>query len=358
MALAKVSIDTFTEEDLNDFVELSLTEYDSLVTTDIDHTRWKHIDSPFGASSYIRLVVDDKTVGRSLLQPRTIDTISGRFTTACVADVIIDPEHRSPTTNFFNLTNASTDTTKYSSVFHTANERTEPFYRKLFKLPNPFSLCGYGFPTRLSGVVSKVTGYQIKALDWLYFPVRIVLNVAGISLMWLAKINVSEQLPSDEDLSALSSKLLHDSGPILTRSSAFLKWRLLDAPLWAADIYCIDRNGKHLGYVATRKLELNGLYHLVLIDFLLDTDMSLLERMALRLWLIRRAIKLDVDALFTMINPDSRVAGTCVGFPMIRISDKFLPHGTPIFFRAISDESMCLESARMTHMTLADIDYF
>ena len=358
MVLAKVLIDSFTEEDLNDFVELSQTEYESSATVDVGHVRWKHLDSPFGVSTYIRLVANDKTVGRALLQPRTIDTKSGRFTTACVTDVLIDSGYRSPPTNFLNLTNASGTITKFSSVFHTANERTEPFYRKLFRLPNPFSLHGYGFPTRVAGLFFKITGYRINTLDWVFFPLRCLISFAAMVMIGATKIEISKRLPDDKMLSALSLKLLHDSGPILTRTKSFLKWRLIDAPLWANNVYCIERRGRFLGYIATRKLELNDLNHLVVIDFLLDTEMTLFDRLALRLWLIQQAVQADVDTLFTMINPVSKAARTCVGFPWMRIPDKFLPHGTPIFFRASGIDAREIESDRMTHMTLADIDYF
>ena len=358
MSLAKVLVDLFTEEDLSGFIELSETEYESSVTTDVNHTRWKHLDSPHGASTYIRLVADSKVVGRALLQPRLIQTKTGQFSTACVTDVLIAPLHRSSPANFLNLTNTSGNISKFSSVFHTANERTEPFYRKLFRLPNPFSLHGYVFPTRVAGIFLKISGYRINALDWFLLPFRYLISFAAIAMISTAKIDISKRLPDDENLSELCLKLLHDSGPLLTRTKSFLKWRLIDAPLWKANVYCVERKGKFLGYIATRRLELNDLKHLVVIDFLLDTDITFYDRLALRLWLIRQAILSDVDALFTMINPMSKAAHTCVGFPMIRIPDKFLPHGTPIFFRANTNENQNVESDQMIHMTLADIDYF
>jgi hypothetical protein len=358
LSLAKVVVGLFTEEDLSDYIELSQTEYESSITMDVDHIRWKHLDSPHGASTYIRLVVGDKVVGRALLQPRLIQTKTGQYSTACVADVLIDPLHRSPPTNFINLTNTSANISKFSSVFHTANERTEPFYHKLFRLPNPFSLRGYVLPTRVAGIFLKIIGYRINALDWFLFPFLYLIRFVAVVMISIVKIDIIKKLPNDANLSEISLKLLDDSGPLLTRTKSFLKWRLIDAPLWNANVYCIERKGQFLGYIATRVLDLNGLKHLVLIDFLVDTDISFFDRFALRLWLIRQAILSDVDALFTMINPMSKAAHTCVGFPMIRIPDKFLPHGTPIFFRANSDENKNVETDRMTHMTLADIDYF
>ena len=355
--MANISVASFNEENISDFVELSKTEYESSITTDVSHTRWKHLDSPHGASTYIRLIENNKTVGRALLQPRLIYTKLGELSTACVTDVLIHPQHRSPPTNFINLTNFSANVSKFSSVYHTSNEVTEPFYRKLFRFPNPFSLNGYGFPTRISGIFFKISGHRINALDWLAFPFRWLISFTAIIIMAVTKTELAERLPDDKMLSVLSLKLLHNSGPLLSRSRAFLKWRLIDAPLWTAKVYCFECKGKSLGYIASRTLELNGLNYLVVVDFLIDTDITIFERLALRLWLIRQGIKSGADALFTMINPISKASRTCVGFPFIKIPDKFLPHRTPIFFRENGVESRDIESDIQTHMTLADIDY-
>jgi hypothetical protein len=356
--LAKVLVGVFADADIDDFIELSDIEYGSSVVTNFDHTRWKHIASPLGASTNIRLDVNGKTVGRVLLQPRLIYTQFGPFSTACVTDALIHPAHRSPSDNFNNLMKASGNIPDFSSVYHTSNERSEPFYRKFFRFPQPFSLRGYGLPVRLSGIFFKISNRRIDALNWLTIPFHWLVEFIAVKAILAAKFEISEQLPEEDKLSQLCLKSIHDSGPIFVRSKAYLKWRLIDAPLWSANVYCVERKGKFLGYIATRKLELNGLVFLVIIDFVLDMDMSFFDRMALRLWLIRQAIKSDVDVLFTMINPNSKTAHTCVGFPMISIPDKFLPHATPIFFRENGDKSQVINSVQYTHMTLADLDYF
>lgn len=113
-----------------------------------------------------------------------------------------------------------------------------------------------------------------------------------------------------------------------------------------------------MGYVVTRKVELDGMVHSVLMDVLLDVDIPLLARIALRLWLIRQAAAMGADALFTMINPGSEVARTAVGFPLIPIPERLLPHTTPIFIRVCGTEGKTLETDGSFHLTLADLDYF
>ena len=358
MPLAEVKVELFNEKILEEFISLSFSEYGFSAAANFSHIKWKHLTSPFGTSTCVRLVSDDKTVGRALLQPKLIYTELGKFNIAFVADVLISPKFRTPPTNFINLTKASGNISDFSLVYHTGGKQTEPLYRKLFRFSKPFSLRGYGLPVRFSGIFFKVIGRRIDALDWFISPFRWLLGLVAVFGISLARLDVTVRLPEDDKLSLLCLKTLRHSGPLFARSKYFLKWRFIDAPLWKATIHCVERSGNFLGYIATRKFEFKGLTFLVVIDFLLDPDLTLFDRLVLRSWLILQAIKNDVDALFTMINPRSRAARICVGFPLICIPDKFLPHGTPIFMRSRGNENQRLETEESTHMTLADHDYF
>ena len=355
--MAKITVEPFTVSNLEEFLALSHSEYGPSAASNVDHIEWKHVASPLGASTYIRLVSNDKTVGRALLQPMLIYTESGQFSTACVTDVLIDPAFRSPPTNFINLMEASGNISAFRLVYHTSSNRTDLLYRKLFRFPKPFSLRGYGVPIRLAGIVCKISGRRVDALDWLISPFRRLIGLVAVVGIAVARLDVSVGLPDDDMLYRLFLKSLRNSGPMIARSTSFLKWRLIDAPLLAATVHCVERSGKFLGYLAIRKVELNGLTFLIIVDFLLDPDLSLFDRFALRAWLILQAIKADVDALFTMINPRSRAARICVGFPLIPIPDKLIHHRTPIFVRSQRNESRSLETEASTHMTLADLDY-
>ena len=359
LALAKLEVSRFTEKDLSEFIALAHSEYGPSDATNFDHIYWKHAASPFGASTYIRLVADGKTVGCALLQPGLICTESGRFNVACVTDVIVAPAFRSPPTNFIDLTNASGNIADFSAVYHTGNNRTAPLYRKLLRFPMPISLQGYGLPVRFSGFFRKISGYRIGILDWLILPFRWLIEAVADIAVRAARLDISARLPDDDALASLCAKSVSNSGPIFARNRSFLKWRLIDAPLWAATVYCVERNGAFLGYVATRKLEFKGLAFLILVDFLLDPDLSFSDRFALRSWLASQAVKSGVDALFTMINPRSKLARICAGFPLARIPERLLPsHGMPIFVRSKAGSARHLETERATHVTFADLDLF
>jgi hypothetical protein len=356
--MAQISVEAFTEADLEDFLDLSQLEYGLSASTNRDHIRWKHLDSPFGASSYVSLADSGQVVGRALVQPRTLRTATDRFNAASVMDLLIDSAHRSTPINFINITKTCGNGTSYDLVFHTSNERTFPLYSKLLKFASPFSLRAYGFPVRLAGAFASIFGRRIVAIDWLTAPLRWVLGVIAYIVIFVARLDISQKEMSDDELEVLSTKCLRQSGPHLARTKAFLKWRFGDAPLWPATVWRIDRKGRFIGYVVTRKVELGGLTHLVLMDFILDPDASLIAQVALRLWLIRKAITSQADALFAMVNPHSTIARKCAGFPLINIPDKLLPHATPIFIRARANDTQGLEVDRSIHLTLADLDYF
>ena len=356
--MTQISVAAFAETDLEVFLEMTHLEYGPSDTTNPDHIRWKHLDSPFGVSTYVSLGDTGQVVGRALVQPRALHTASKAFNVASVMDLLIDQKHRSTPVNFINLTKACGNIENYDLVFHTSNERTFPLYSKLFRFPNPFSLRAYGFPVRLAGVFAAILGRRIDAIDWLTAPLRCLLVVIAYVVNFFVRLDITQRGMNDDELETLSTKCLQKSGPFLARTNAFLKWRFTDAPCWPATIFRIDRNGVFLGYVVTRKVELGGLNHLVLMDFVLDPDIPFFVQITLRLWLIRKAITSGVDSLFTMVNSYSTIARKCVGFPLLSIPDKLLPHATPIFVRAHSNDIKELESDRSIHMTLADLDYF
>lgn len=356
--MAQISVKTFEEADLKGYLVLSQLEYGATASSDANHTRWKHVDSQFGASLYVNLAEADCVVGRALIQPRSLRIQSKVFSLGQVMDLLIDKNHRSTPINFINLTKTCGTIENFDLVFHTSNERSFPLYSKLFRFANPFSLKAYGFPVRIAGMLSSILGRRIDALDWLVAPFHWLLGVGACVFSAMAKLDISERAMNDDELEAVCTKCLRQSGSHLVRTNAFLKWRFVDAPLWPATIYRVDCKREFLGYVVTREMKLDGLNHLVLMDFMLAPDTPLLARIALRLWLIRQAVKLKADSFFTMVNPFSIIAHTCVGFPFINIPDSLLPHATPIFMRSRTDNNKELESNRSIHMTLADLDYF
>jgi hypothetical protein len=353
-----MSVTTFTDRDLGRFVEMSRSEYGPSDVSNSACMRWKHLDSPFGASSYVCLVEAEGVVGRVMVQPRPLHTATKVFRGGSVNDLLIDRAHRTTPMNFIKMTKACGDVEGLDLIYHTSNERSYPLYSGLLRCTTPFSLRAYGFPIRLAGLLSSFFGRRVQIIDGLTAPLRWAIVVLAAVMQFLAGLRISQCAMSDHELEGLCTKCLRRSGPHLARNNAFLKWRFRDAPLHPASVFRLDRRGRFLGYAVTRKVVLGSLSHWVLMDFLLDPDMPFVARIALRLWLVRTAVASKADVAFTMVNACSDVAKRCVGLPLVKISDKLLPHSTPIFVRACSDESKRLEADRSIHFTLADLDYF
>jgi hypothetical protein len=356
--MSHISINKFSEVDLKVFLEMTHFEYGSSDTTNPVHIKWKHMDSPFGASSYVCLSEVNEIIGRVLVQPRPLITTQKVINAASVMDLLIDSGHRSTPTNFLKLTKASSDEVNYELIYHTSNERTYPLYSKLLKYANPFCLKAYGLPVRISGFLNVIFGRRISVIDWLVIPFHWLIGLFLYMLSFVVKLDISKNSISDAELEGLSNKCLRRSGPHLTRTNVFLKWRFCEAPLWPADIYRIDRNGRFLGYLVTRVVQLGELNHFVLMDFFIDPDTSLISQFTIRLWLILEAIKSKADDLFTITNPSAPIASKFIGFPLLNIPDRFLPHNTPIFIRPLTKDSQYFENEQSIHFTLADLDYF
>ncbi|MDC1227851.1 hypothetical protein N8Z34_02595 [Oceanospirillaceae bacterium] len=356
--MAKLSVRNFSETDLNGYLELSQLEYGVTVSSDPEHIRWKHLNSEFGASLYVNLAETERVIGRALIHPRNLRTSLRNYKLGQVMDLLIDKAHRTTPANFINLTKACGNIEDFDLVFHTSNERSFPLYSKLFRFPNPFSLNSYGFPVRLAGIFSLFIGRRINVIDVFTAPFRWFLLAMSYAVNFVVRLEITENLMSDDEIETLCAKCLRKSGSHLTRSNAFLNWRFRDAPIWPAMISRVDRKGHFLGYVVTRKVVLDGQSHFVLMDFILDPTVPYCASFSLRLWLIRKAILSCSDVFFTMANPFSNIASKCIGFPFINIPEKLLPHATPIFMRARTNDSDQMESDQSIHLTLADLDYF
>jgi hypothetical protein len=356
--MAKISVRTFSETDLNGYLELSQLEYGVTISSDAEHIRWKHLNSEFGASLYVNLAENQRVIGRALIQPRNLRTSLRTYKLGQVMDLLIDKAHRTTPANFINLTKACGNIEDCDLVFHTSNERSFPLYRKLFRFSNPFTLKAYGFPVRFASIFSSFSGRRINVIDLFTAPFRWLLLAMSYAVNSVARLDITENSMSDDEIETLCAKCLGQSVSHLTRSNAFLNWRFRDTPIWPAMISRVDRKGYLLGYVVTRKVVLEGQSHFVLMDFILDPSISYCASLSLRLWLIRKAILSRSDVFFTMANPFSNIASKCIGFPFINIPEKLLPHATPIFMRACTSDSEKLELDRSIHLTLADLDYF
>ena len=142
------------------------------------------------------------------------------------------------------------------------------------------------------------------------------------------------------------------------RDSQFLKWRFLQSPLWKAKILYLYKDSKLCGYVVLRNVELEGIKFTVVMDFTLNETFNALQLFCLRCSLICMALNYGDDMVFTLLNPLSRASKKFIGFPWIKIPERYMPHRTPIFLHINDPSRVNLENPSNIHVTLGDLDYF
>lgn len=355
--MAEISVRKFNIEDLDRYIEMSKSEYGNQQTTsNKEHIRWKHLESPFGPSDYATVVKDGKIWGRALIQQRPVESKEKIIPAGTVADVLLDRSYRTTPVHFMNLTKACDK--EAGLLIHTANEKTNLLYKKVFKFPTPFSLKAYGFPVKLTGFLNKFLGINLSLLEWLLNPCRWVLLALSKLFTKISRLKISSNPITPDELKEFINRISTKNVKMFTRNSEYLKWRYADAPIWKSEVFRIDCSNQFYGYMVTRKIELDNLNYLVLMDYVVDPTISNTKKFTLRFWLIKQAIEKKLDGFFTMVNQHSPIALTCVGFPFVAIPDQHLPHSTPIFIRTNNNDLKENETSKLFHITLGDLDYF
>ena len=347
----------FRQKDIENFVFLSKKQYSNEETTNSKHILWKHCLSPLGKSEYITLKHKNKIIGRSLLQPQHFKIGMKTYKIALVTDVLIDPNYRFPPTNFIKLTKACEKNGSYDFIYHTSNNITENFYRKLFNFNQPIKMKSYGFPIKLSNFIKNKIGFKLEILDLIFYFFKklnlLILDVINL----ITDIDIIRKVPSDQELKSLINQAIIMKTPIFIKNQRFLKWRFETSSLWRSKIFSVVKDNKNLGYFCSRIVRIDGIYYFTVLDFFYSEKLTKLELFKIRLIQYKMACELAADAIFTMTNPNSNIGKNTIGYPFLRIPDSLLPHKTPIFFRSLPI-SISLPTISKTHITLADLDYF
>ena len=209
----------FSELDILEYIKLSKLEYKTPETTNKKHIKWKHCESPHGGSIYCRLEKSKKVIGRSMIQPRNIVINNVIIKSGCITDLLIHPSHRSPPSNFIKLSNACNPDDSFDIIYHTSNEKSDGFYKSLFKYHQPFKLSSYVFPTKLSGLIFKLIKIRLEMFDLLLTPFYILLYLITSLLKFSLKIDIQKGIPGNNELDKLMHKI---QTPITDRSYDFL----------------------------------------------------------------------------------------------------------------------------------------
>jgi hypothetical protein len=355
----KVVFKKFTETQVVNFIRLSEVEYGRMESvTDADHVRCKHLQAPYGPSTAMNLECLDEVVGRAILQPRLICLSGKQVSVAIVSDALIHPDFRRPASNFISIMQSIKKAREFALVFHTSNNISENIYKKLLRFKWPFSLRAYGLPLNLSKATFKVLKFDSPLLELFsaFYKYLVLLLCRTAAIFFQFKITTEK--PDDICFDEFCGKEAIKNDCEMVRDSKFIKWRFLQSPLWQAKILYLYKDSKLCGYVVLRNVELEGMKFTVVMDFAINEKFNILQLLCLRCSIIRMALNYGNDIVFTLLNPLSRTSKKLLGFPWIKIPERYMPQRTPIFLH-VNDPAMAdLESQSRIHLTLGDLDYF
>jgi hypothetical protein len=356
--MINISIEPFTTEAIAAYSELSRTTYTEAAVLDYAHIRWKHLDGPCGPSIAINLRDGQKLVGRALMQLRDFQINDSKVVRAGVIfDLMLAPGYRGAQ-QFLALIRAQWTIDKVDLVLHTSNATSDPLYRMLLRYPIAYRMEAFGLPVRMKRILRKLLGRTVPGIDLLTSPWRWALRIASSLGRAVTGIRFETGMPSEQEIQSVIQRFRQVAGPHLHRDRAFLEWRFEDATLFKATIETVVRAKRVCGYVVWRKIELEGIEFLVLMDFVLDASLTSLQRLAVRLELVRRACDEDADILFVMANLKNKLAAQVCALPLVPIPERFLPHTTPIFVHPKREEFAWLRQHEEMFLTLGDLDYF
>ncbi len=349
----------FTEDQVVNFIRLSEVEYGRLESVpDVDHIRCTHLQSPNGPSTAMNLECAGEVVGRAMLQPGLMCLSGKRVPVAFVSDALIHPDFRRPASNFISLMQSIKKAQDFPLVFHTSNNITEDIYKKLLKFKLPFNLSAFGFLLNLRKAAFKVLKFDSPLFELFSVPYRCLILVLCRTVTIFAGFKITTEEPENSHFDEFCRKEAIKNDCEMIRDSQFLKWRFLQSPLWQAKIFYVYKDSKLCGYVVLRNVELEGMKFTVVMDFILNETFNTLQLFCLRCSIICMALNHGDDMVFTLLNPLSRASKKFIGFPWVKIPEKYMPHRTPIFIHVNDPAMVNLENPSNIHVTLGDLDYF
>ena len=357
--MTNISLEKMNYGAISEHIDLAKVVYQSCEVIDPLHIQWKHING-IGGPSFIVAARDDSGVlqGRSFLQPRTFFTDSETLVNgAVVTDLVVDPEARNASTLIL-LTKAIKSPKEVDVVIHTSNQISDILYKGLFKFPVACTLKATGIPLRLKNILKSYVKSTIilTCIDLFFSPYRQVLSFfSKIAFEFTGIRFVAE--PDSEVVKEIFDSFNLISGAHFERSAAYLKWRFQDGPIFDGDIKWVGINNVCLGYVALRQVQINGVNICVIMDAVMQRDLSWAESVAIKFLTVSYALKNSYDAVFTLVNVNNSCLKWLKGFPFAVIPDHLLPHSTPIFIHA-SEKIYPALNRENVYLTLADLDYF
>lgn len=352
-----LSQEKISPDDLQEHANLARTWYDSEETTDIDHLRWKFCEPPVGQAVASVLRAGSALVARSVFLPKAFRlNPQSVYPSGTICDLLIDPQYRRADLLFRILRAGSKNEAAFT--IHGSNEFSDSIYSKIFKYPKVFDLSARGFPLRIPNALRKIIGWGPGSLDILSMPWRGLTRASAAGLRAFTRLRLNEAKLLPEEFKAIFRGFRKFAGPHFERSAEFAEWRYYNGPIFRAETLRVEVRGKLIGYVAMRRVKMEGLDVDVVIDLALSRMPSLAEGAAIAWSLAARSARNGADAVATLANFGNPIMRRALTLPFLPVPEKFLPHGNPIYIVGHRTHLFSLDKLSETFITPADLDFF
>jgi hypothetical protein len=265
-------------------------------------------------------------------------------------DLLIDPRYRSMAA-FMRLMTMRGWQDHFDALFLTPNLNSMLLYEKALKFLQPISLKAFGYPVRVSPVLRRLVGWELRPLAW---PVDQLLRAGQLRLPSHAQFH--DEWPLAPELDDLFFRLRQLPGGIGERDAAFLAWRFRDSPRIEYRATFISIDGMLSGYYVTSVQSYLNFRVLFVIDLIGTSRVTRRDWLSVRARIISEARRTGCQLVFGLFNLGASRLRRTLGWPWARVPARLLPQPIPIFVNASGPStpvswSQCL-------LTAADLDVF
>jgi len=342
---------------VNEFVTLSLREYEEGHTLSPAAVRWRHKRNPTRESIAVVLRSESRAIGRIWVQFRHWVLRDRNVVLASPIDFLVEERERN-VTSFLQLFSVASRVVRENAdgLFHTSNPITDGLYKKLFKLKPITELSAVAIPIRPISLMRRPAQSKLlrKSLH-----LRVIGNILSRCLQLLRVRLTTGVEPDDSVKEAISNKFYASQQFCSIRSPELLRWRFEGADEFDYKVIWLYEGRECLGYVAVSSRDIDGKRVLFVVDLMLSRQVQ--SREVRQLWLIvfQIATELDRDLVTYFYNPKNPTQKKYARFPMVRVPRRMMPQRIPIFVKIDPrefDAEADLYSLSSGYFTLFDLD--
>jgi hypothetical protein len=358
---ANIRTRSAAEVNVEEFVKLSISQKLPDRVCNAVHVKWKHLRSPFGASTAIDLVEKEEVFGRLWVTYRHWKLNNELLLMGHPQDLLVDTRNRALKDVVGLIECAfSKSLSESGMMYHGANPNSEGLYGRIFRSRPNFHLQASVFPVSplllVFNLVTKSGGNSPSIFDLAYRQILRAIN-------WMFRgTRLLRDLESINDLENIFRRFNESEAFSAVRSKEYFDWRFSQDATSPYVVKCICVRGEIVGYVVWSDTSAYDIRARVLIDIVWLEKKSPINRF--RLWIsIADYSNKNVDLIVFISNQNNPALRKVSSMPMIIIPKKMMPQAIPIYLRLdqsrIDGNPAFIENQfRKSYFTLSDLDFF